>query len=45
MKWYEQSWSVFDCETTGFRKSSRIIELGVVTFERGIAVYRITGAA
>ena len=40
MKWYEQSWSVFDTETSGFKKTSRILELGVVTFERGVVVRR-----
>jgi DNA polymerase-3 subunit epsilon len=40
MRWFEQSWAAWDVESTGFKKSSRIIELGVVTFERGIAVRR-----
>ena len=40
MRWDETSWSVFDTETSGMQSSARILELGVVTFERGRVVRR-----
>lgn len=40
MQWYENSWAVFDTETTGFNSTARILELGIVTFERGHVVNR-----
>ena len=40
MKWYERPWVAWDTETSGMNSEARVIELGIVTFERGVPVRR-----
>ena len=40
MGWHERSWAVLDTETSGFKSTARILELGVVAFEMGRPVRR-----